>query len=148
MGSQAERRILQLTTLQVISQIITLQTSIKTGRKSHLKMRRDLRKERSAVSPGSPPDAIRIKLGCRCPKNKTKQNSLARHNFSLHIKEAPRWATPLNQVELMSLGSDTLKTGLSARGLCHLLVSDNLEKVDRPLSSSAELCGWFLCKVY
>lgn len=51
------------------------------------------RKKKSAVSPGSPPDAIRIKLGCGWPKNKTKQNSLARHNFSLHIKEAPRWAS-------------------------------------------------------
>ena len=52
------------------------------------------RKKKSAVSGGSPIDAIRIKLDCRCPKkNKTKQNSLERHNFYLHIQEAPRWAS-------------------------------------------------------
>jgi len=44
----------------------------------------------------------------------------------------------------VSLGSDTLKTGLSAQGLCHFLVSDNLKKIDRPLSSLAELCGFFV----
>lgn len=49
MGSQVERRILQLTTLQVISQIITLQTSIEIGRKPRLKMSRDLRREKGKV---------------------------------------------------------------------------------------------------
>ena len=95
MGSQVERRILQLTTLEVISQIITLQTSIEMGRKPHLKMSRDLRRERRKVL--CPKAHLLMLLGSSwavdVQKTKTKQNSLERHNFSLHIKEAPRWAS-------------------------------------------------------
>lgn len=95
MGSQVERRTLQLTTLQVISQIITLQTSIEMGRKPHLKMSRDLSRERRKVL--CPKAHLLMLLGSSwavdVQKTKTKQNSLERHNFSLHIKEAPRWAS-------------------------------------------------------
>lgn len=46
----------------------------------------------------------------------------------------------------MSLGSDAQETGLSAQGLCHFLVSDNLKKLCSCCFLPGDLrwCSWVL----
>ena len=73
MRSQVGRRILQLTTLRYFTNNNFANLN-RDWEEASLKneQRHKERKKESAVSGGSPTDAIRIELGCRCPKKQNK----------------------------------------------------------------------------